>query len=128
MTIKATYSRLIETVYSIVSPAPESCNRNVPGTLTYDVIGWRYNQNTVRSLLPHTLINLASFVLLLTAMCLGDKVLYERDPVDLITLLLLLTGGKERGKVQVDLESEGVYSPPWYSSSADPESERLFAS
>jgi hypothetical protein len=55
---------------------------------------------------------------------IGDKLVYERDPIDLITLLLLLTGGKEQGKVQVDLESEGVYSPPWYSS-VDPGGERL---
>ena len=109
---KATYTRLIETAHNKSQPAPASCRRPVHGNLTYQVVGWHYNRNTIQALIPPTLINLASFVLLLVAMLIGDKVLYDMDPTDLRTFLLSpVDGNQYTQRVKVDLDSQRIYSP-----------------
>ena len=93
------------------SVAPPSCMRTVNGSVLYEVTGWHYDYKTIAFLLPTTLINLSSLILLLVAMYMGEKVLYSTDPTDPKSLLLSgpelrrgnttvkieLASGKERG-------------------------------
>jgi hypothetical protein len=106
--IKATYIRLIETAYTEISKPPDSCNRDVQGSLTYQVIGWHYNQTTIEGLLPATVINLVSFVLLLVAVFIRDRVVYPQGPTDMNLLHHSLAEG---GNGQVE-DSPAIYSPP----------------
>jgi hypothetical protein len=72
------------------------------------VIGWHYSQTTVEGLLPPTIINLVSFVLLLVAMIIGDWVVYAQDPTDMNFVLQSLAEGGT-GMVEVDLHSPVIY-------------------
>ena len=80
--------------------------RTVNGSVLYEVTGWHYDYKTIAFLLPTTLINIASLILLLVAMYMGEKVLYSTDPTDAKSLLLsgpeLSSGNKT---VKIDLAS-----------------------
>jgi hypothetical protein len=96
---------------------PQSCLRNVTGTATYKVAGWFYTNKTVTValLLPTTIINLTTLIVLLTAMFMGEKLLYEMDPTDPQSLLLAPTevlqdGAKIKLEVTRSTPRRWVYS------------------
>jgi hypothetical protein len=83
----------------------------VNGFGLYEVIGWHYDTRTVAFLLPTTLINLASLILLLVAMYMGMPILYSTDPTDAKSLLLATTEMRRGNtKVKIDLSSGEQFS------------------
>ncbi|KAJ2919627.1 hypothetical protein MD484_g762, partial [Candolleomyces efflorescens] len=86
---QATYSRL---VYSIRPDRPSTCLRDVTGSVSYSVRGWHIKpQDFVAQaglLLPMTLINLASLILLLSCFFIGkSRYRYSIDVTDKVSLL-----------------------------------------
>ncbi|KAJ2913779.1 hypothetical protein MD484_g6642, partial [Candolleomyces efflorescens] len=67
---EATYSRLI---YSLGSNPPDSCLRNIEGSVTYSVRGWYISDSFTQAglLLPMTFINLATLSLLIACFAIG---------------------------------------------------------
>ena len=61
---------------------PSSCDRTVNGTLSYETIGWSVKFENIWLLLPMTIINLVSFLLLLTSMSIGELGDNKVDPTD----------------------------------------------
>jgi hypothetical protein len=109
--LQATYVRLIYSASAANDPAARSCMRPVNGTATYEVTGWFYEPKTAAFLIPTTVVNLASLILFLVAMFLGDRVLYQTDPTDPESLLGATKGIDEDGsKMVVELEHGGKYS------------------
>ncbi|KAF8872658.1 hypothetical protein CPB84DRAFT_1691252, partial [Gymnopilus junonius] len=76
---RATYVRLI---YSTLPNPPSSCTREVTGTLSYQVIGWSVRPAHIGFLMPMTVVNLASLVILLTAMSMARSGVETYDPTD----------------------------------------------
>jgi hypothetical protein len=99
--VQATYLRLIYNVFaSIRSPPPPACLRQVGGPVSYAVRGWYIQDAATQAglLIPMTLINLASFSLLIACFVIGKfKYKYNFDATDNISLLTALTGGVTRG-------------------------------
>ncbi|RXW15817.1 hypothetical protein EST38_g10037 [Candolleomyces aberdarensis] len=96
---EATYSRLI---YSLGSNKPQTCIRNVTGSVSYSVRGWYIEDAATQAglLIPMTLINMASLSLLLACFFIGRfSYTYNFDATDNISLLTALIPGVERGKV-----------------------------
>ena len=89
---------------------PQSCLRNVTGTATYRVIGWFDTKTvTVARLLPMTIINLTTLIVLLTAMFMGEKLLYEKNPTGPQSLLLAPTEVLQDGtKIKVEVSRSTV--------------------
>ncbi|KAJ2926295.1 hypothetical protein H1R20_g10796, partial [Candolleomyces eurysporus] len=94
---QATYSRLI---YSIGSNPPQTCLRDVTGSANYSVRGWFIDDSFTQAglLLPMTLVNLASFGILLACFFIG-KFGYSLsfDMTDNLTLLTASVGGEKPG-------------------------------
>ncbi|RXW16707.1 hypothetical protein EST38_g9142 [Candolleomyces aberdarensis] len=94
---QATYSRL---VYSLGPHPPQSCLRNITGSVSYSVRGWFISDSFTQGglLLPMTFINLASFSLLVACFVIGKfEYRYEFDATDNISLLSALVEGAKRG-------------------------------
>jgi len=70
------YSRLL---YSTISDRPPSCSRDVNGTLDYMWMGLLVDVHHVGFLMPVTLINLVSLILILVAMFQAKKGSYKFD-------------------------------------------------
>jgi len=81
---EATYIRLL---YSSVPNPPKTCNRNVSGSITYQVIGWFAKASHIGFLMPMTLVNLTSLIILLRIMFKEKRSRYALDPTDPIVLL-----------------------------------------
>ncbi|KAJ2913781.1 hypothetical protein MD484_g6641, partial [Candolleomyces efflorescens] len=110
-TQQATYSRLI---YSLGENPPQTCLRNITGSVTYSVRGWYISNAWTQAglLLPMTLINLASLSLLIACFVIGKfQYRYQFDATDNVSLLAARVeghqgrdGGIEWGnKVRYDL-------------------------
>ena len=69
-------------LYSTSTYRPPSCDRTVEGWTDYAVLGWWVNFGNVGYLLPMTIINLASLILLLVAMFRRKKGSFKDDPTD----------------------------------------------
>ncbi|KDR76157.1 hypothetical protein GALMADRAFT_225838 [Galerina marginata CBS 339.88] len=72
------YTRLL---YTVNNP-PASCNAAVKGWVTYTALGWTVDFAFIGYLLPMTLINLTSLILLLVAMFKSKKGRWQIDPTD----------------------------------------------
>lgn len=66
---------------------PDTCRRGVNGTADLERFGWSENQN-IAYLLPITLVNLTTLVVLVIAMRTGTNLLPRFDPTDPESLLL----------------------------------------
>jgi hypothetical protein len=83
---EATYIRLLySTKVTGPNPAPTSCFRSVSGTAEYQVFGWIAHAKTAAYLIPMTLVNLTSLILLGIGMSIrnrGEGRLPHFDPTD----------------------------------------------
>ncbi|RXW24321.1 hypothetical protein EST38_g1511 [Candolleomyces aberdarensis] len=101
---EATYSRL---VYSLGANPPSTCLRDVAGSVSYSVRGWHIDSKDsfvqAGLLLPMTLINLASLILLLSCLFIG-KFQYKHnfDATDNVSLLTARVPGVQNGQVRWD--------------------------
>ncbi|RXW16712.1 hypothetical protein EST38_g9143 [Candolleomyces aberdarensis] len=109
---EATYSRL---VYSLGPDPPQTCLRNITGSVSYSVRGWYISKSATQAglLLPMTLINLASLSLLVACFVIGKfEYRYEFDATDNISLLSALVEGSRRGTDgTVEWENKVKYIP-----------------
>ena len=69
-------------LYSTITDRPTSCERKVKGWTDYWVLGWWTDLGNVGYLLPMTIINLASLILLLVAMFRRKRGSFKDDPTD----------------------------------------------
>jgi len=69
-------------LYSTFTDRPPSCDRNVEGSTIYAALGWSVDSANIGFLLPMTIINLASLILLLVAMFRRKKGSFKDDPID----------------------------------------------
>ena len=76
---QATYVRLI---YSTDTNVPSSCSRTVTGSLSYEVLGWFVTGANIGLLIPMTIINLAAFIVLVTAIITAKRGGYQHHPFD----------------------------------------------
>lgn len=83
--LQATYARFL---YSTISNPPFSCLRTVNGSLTAEVIGWFAKPVLVLFLMPMTILNLASLVIILITRSRAKGDCHEFDPTDLMPLVL----------------------------------------
>ncbi|KAF8812671.1 hypothetical protein BYT27DRAFT_7132308 [Phlegmacium glaucopus] len=79
----ATYSRLL-----YAAGAPTSCNRNVTGNGTYTVFGWFTGSDNIGLLMPLTIINFTSFVIMILAIIRTTHGSYQSDPTEPMALAL----------------------------------------
>ncbi|KDQ53385.1 hypothetical protein JAAARDRAFT_49841 [Jaapia argillacea MUCL 33604] len=107
---QATYYRLLFTSSWLAAPtggpglAPESCLRQITGTVAYNVTGWKPTWQTAAYLIPSTLINLTSIILLVVAARRwGWRPLPTVDPTDSISVLG--TVSRSQLPVQTSLEA-----------------------
>jgi hypothetical protein len=84
--LQTTYARLI---YSTVLDPPDSCVRPVTGTVNYMVMGWSVNYESIGFLIPMTIVNLASLVVLIMAMISARRGGNVFDPLKPGALLLM---------------------------------------
>ena len=87
-----------------------SCQRSANGTGIFDVTGWLYTKQTIALLLPATLVNLVTIILLVVTMRTGDPILYTTDPTNPRSLLVSM-GKLQEGKVRIALEED---NPVWW--------------
>ena len=79
---------------------PSSCDRTVNGTLSYETLGWSVKFENIWLLLPMTIINLVSFLFLLTSMSIGgpgDNAVDPTDPRQLIYSTYLINDTHNSG-------------------------------
>jgi hypothetical protein len=84
--LQTTYTRLI---YSTVLNPPDSCVREVTGTVNYMVMGWSVNYESIGFLIPMTLVILSALIVLIMAMINAKSGGSAFDPLKLGALLLL---------------------------------------
>jgi len=109
---EATYIRLLYSTQRN-EQTPLSCLRTVNGTAYLDVFGWTSTSHTGAYLIPITLVNLATFIILVIAMCTGDsgtKLLPRFDPTDPESLIL---SHDPSGKHLLTATSEPANPTPW---------------
>ena len=84
--LQFTYKRLL---YSMTDPPPPaSCIRTVNGTMSAEVTGWAAKPVHIGFLMPMTILNLASFILMLISIALRRRDIHEFDPTDPRSLVL----------------------------------------
>jgi len=81
----ATYARFL---ISTGGDRPASCNRTLTGTFTYRVLGWSVKLDHIGFLMPITIVNLASFFIMILAIIGTKPVSYDSDPLDPKALVL----------------------------------------
>ena len=87
---QVTYMRFLYS-YSMLNVSlapPPSCMRTVNGTLTTNMIGWVAKPVHIGFLMPMTILNLASLIIVITSISRAKKGCYEFDPTDPRSLLL----------------------------------------
>ena len=84
--LQTTYLRLI---YSTAPNPPDSCVRPVTGTVSYMVMGWSVNYESIGFLIPMTIVNLASLFVLIIAMINAKGGGSVFDPLKPRALLLM---------------------------------------
>ena len=82
-----------------------SCQRSANGTGIFDVTGWLYTTQTIALLVPATLVNLVTIILLVVTMRIGNPILYTTDPTNPRSLLVSM-GKLQEGKVEIALEED----------------------
>ena len=83
--LQVTYARFL---YSTISNPPFSCLRTVNGSLTAEVIGWFAKPVLILFLMPMTILNLASLIIILITRSRAKGGCHEFDPTDLVPLIL----------------------------------------
>jgi hypothetical protein len=66
----------------MVSNPPPSCTRKLTGLVDYQILGWFVESMNVRFLVPMTILNLASLVIILVAMFNAKAGGYKFDHFD----------------------------------------------
>ncbi|KAF8812670.1 hypothetical protein BYT27DRAFT_7239675 [Phlegmacium glaucopus] len=79
----ATYSRLLYT-----SGAPLECSRIVTGNGTYTVFGWSTGPENIGPIIPLTIINFTSFVIMILAIIRTTHGSYQSNPTEVMALAL----------------------------------------
>jgi len=102
---QTTYIRLI---YSAITTPPPSCVRNLTGLLSYQVRGWFMEADNIGFLVPMTIVNLASFVLLLVAVFNAKRGDYKFDP---LTPNALLSASCDTKGQHIKWEDKVEYGP-----------------
>ena len=69
-------------------PAPAACNHTVNGTLSAEVTGWVAKPVHIGFLMPMTILNLASLIIVLISIARAKRDCYEFDPTDPRSLVL----------------------------------------
>ncbi len=92
---QATYIRLI---YSTLDNPPTSCIRAVEGTATYQVIGWSSKIIHIGFLMPMTLINLSSLIVIIIVLVVARGKAHSFDPTETRSLLAANTEESHRPK------------------------------
>ena len=104
---QATYIRLLySTKITGPNPAPASCFRTVVGTAEYQVFGWTAHAKTAAYLIPVTLVNLSSLILLGIGMSIRDRGegrLPRFDPTDPESLVY---SSDQRGELLRDIMAD----------------------
>ena len=85
VSLQITYIRFL---YSTISNPPFSCLRTVNGSLTAEVIGWFAKPVLILFLMPMTILNLASLIIILITRFRAKGDCHEFDPTDLRPLVL----------------------------------------
>ena len=85
LSLQITYTRFL---YSTIANPPSSCLRTVNGSLTAEVIGWFAKPVLILFLMPMTILNLASLIIILIARSRAKGDCHEFDPTDLMPLIL----------------------------------------
>ncbi|KAF8812669.1 hypothetical protein BYT27DRAFT_7132302 [Phlegmacium glaucopus] len=80
----ATYSRLLYTA----GPYPSECSRNVTGNGTYTLFGWSTGSENIGQLMPLTIINFTSFVIMILAIIQTTHGSYQSNPTEPMALAL----------------------------------------
>jgi len=75
-------------MYSTISNPPFSCLRTVNGSLSAEVIGWFAKPVLIIFLMPMTILNLASLIIILITRSRAKGGCHEFDPTDLRPLIL----------------------------------------
>ena len=84
-----TYSRVVYNLYSdTIDRAPSSCFRQVPGKLIFQLSGWSVKTDHIGLLMPLTIVNLASLILMILVIMGTVSGSYRSDPVDATSLAL----------------------------------------
>ena len=81
-----TYLRFLYT--AVTNPPPSSCIRTVHGSLSAEVTGWFAKPVHIGFLMPMTILNLASLVVILKAISMARRNCCEFDPSDLRPLVI----------------------------------------
>ncbi|KAF8812674.1 hypothetical protein BYT27DRAFT_7335420 [Phlegmacium glaucopus] len=79
----ATYSRLL-----YAAGAPPACARVVDGSGTYTVFGWSTEDDHIGLIMPLTIVNLASLVLMILAIIWTTYGSYQSNPTEVMALAL----------------------------------------
>lgn len=80
-----TYVRLLfstSPLHRPSSPLPASCNRTVNGVLSAEVTGWVAKPVHIGFLMPMTILNLASLIIVLISIARAKKGFHEFDLTD----------------------------------------------
>ena len=77
-----TYIRYVYSVDTYDSPPPASCNRTVNGTLSAEVTGWVAKPVHIGFLMPMTILNLTSLIIVLISMAREKRCHHEFDLTD----------------------------------------------
>ena len=89
-----------------------TCSHMVGGTVEYQVFGWTANAKTAVYLIPMTLVNLTSFTILVTAMCIcnrGEGCLPRFNPTD--PELLIYSSDPHGELLRKVMENKKVHGP-----------------
>ena len=85
--LQVTYLRFLYSM--IIDPLPPaSCIRTVNGMLNAEVTGWVAKRVHIGFLMPMTILNLASLIVVLISIARANRGFYEFDPTDPRPLLL----------------------------------------
>ncbi|KAF8812665.1 hypothetical protein BYT27DRAFT_7159083 [Phlegmacium glaucopus] len=79
----ATYTRLL---YSV--GAPPACNREVTGNITYTVFGWSTESEHIGLIMPLTIVNFTSLVIMILAIIRTTYGSYQSNPTEAMALAL----------------------------------------
>jgi len=101
--LQSTYARLI---YQTVLNPPDSCVREVTGTVNYMVMGWSVNYESIGFLIPMTLVILAALIVLIIAMTNAKGGGSIFDPLKPGALILLAALHRDKEEEEEEEEEE----------------------
>jgi hypothetical protein len=84
---EATYIRLLYSTH-VNDSTPQLCLRNITGSADLQKFGWSSSGHNAAYLIPITLVNLTTVIILIVAMRTGTSILPRFDPTDPESLIL----------------------------------------